>query len=249
MRIKQSLPKGRLMKIWGSSALLCFVWLQCWAHPQLHYVSFLLHSRSRSHRTALLTNHARSATGNLLSHLTGIINSIPSQISLSSQQQPNDVPSSQTNNSATTPVIIEATTEPSHVTLPHADNHHLHHVHVSSSAAIEINSPSARTTDNDHQSKIQIGDVHQQQSDGMKKSKTSQNHQHDNNGLITIVTINNRNSDNVNSIVWNQKNKIDMQTCAHETERKTKKSRKMCVIKYSTNPPMIYTQFMIIWIP
>lgn len=195
------------MKIWGSS--LFSILFDHNAELIRNYIMPLfLHPHSRSHRTALLTNHARSATGNLLSHLTGIINSIPSQISLSSQQQPNDVPSSQTNNSATNPVIIEATTEPSHVTLPHADNHHLHHVHVSSSAAIEINSPSARTTDNDHQSKIQIGDVHQQQSDGMKKSKTSQNHQHDNNGLITIVTINNRNSDNVNSIVWNQKTKL-----------------------------------------
>lgn len=40
-----------------------------------------------------------------------------------------------------------------------------------------------------------------------------------------------------------KKNKIDMQTCAHETERKTKNVGKMCVIKYSTNPPMIYTLY------
>lgn len=209
----------------------------CWAHPQFSSCYVFLLYISRSHRTSLLTNQARSATGNLLSHLTGIINSIPSQISLSSQQQQssNDVPSSQVNHSnninnisssLTTPVIIEATTEPSHVTLAN-NNHHLHHVHVLSSAAIEINSPSTMAVDSEHQSKIQIGDV--KLHDDVRESKAAQNH-HDNNGLITIVTINNRHSDNdnVNSIVWNQKKK--------KLDTWEKQNVGKCVIKYSTNP-------------
>lgn len=150
----------------------------------------------RSHRSSLLTNQARSATGNLLSHLTGIINSIPSQISLSNQQQlQNEVPSNNNNNNnnnnhSTSPVIIESTS--SHVTIPLSHDHH--NVHVLSSPTIEINSPSTQMNDNDHHhmSKVKIDD---------KNNEDIKSTQHLDNGLITIVTINDLNSDNVNSIV------------------------------------------------
>jgi hypothetical protein len=141
-----------------------------------------------------LTNQARSATGNLLSHLTGIINSIPSQISLSNQQQQqqNEVPSNNNNNNnnhSTSPVIIESTS--SHVTIPLSNDHH--NVHVLSSPTIEINSSSTQMNENDHHmSKVKIDD---------KNNEDIKSTQHLDNGLITIVTINDLNSDNVNSIV------------------------------------------------
>jgi hypothetical protein len=152
--------------------------------------SVYLFSLFRSHRSSLLTNQARSATGNLLSHLTGIINSIPSQISLSNQQQQNEVPSNNNNNSNhnTSPVIIESTS--SHVTIPLSNDHH--NVHVLSSPTIEINSPSTQMNENDQMSKVKIDD---------KNNEDIKSTQHLDNGLITIVTINDLNSDNVNSIV------------------------------------------------